>query len=514
MQGYKILDQYLLDLSQSLGSGQYGNVYKGYYYIQDENSEKREKTLAIKETPCYQATSEESNAKKLTAISEIKFLKEIDHPNIIKFIDAKKTQHNIYLIMEYCNQGDLSRFLIEKCKQSPNGVIREMDVLSYFRDIIDAFRYLRNKDILHRDIKTQNILVHDGVLKLADFGFSRKVTDEACMNTQTGTPLFQDPNIIEENYNSKSDIFSLGILLWHMLYIDYNNPNSKNSYPWYEKTVIRLNESMRKNPVQFPQRENRPVSDQTKDLIRKMLEIDLDKRISWEELFSHPLLQSKIENSVAKQLASVNKSNNIIGQQQNNVDNIDVKTYSVINNQNLIEQERPENMTIKMNKNRENKRQIMEPAIKRLIFEKDMIQFIFSTASRLRNFIFPLLNSLKTKENTFLLDKQAWEAFCNDDRYYNQYLLEAQQNLQICFKHFEAFYSKAKQFDPNDDNINDSQSLLIHFSQGVIETTLKCLLPPLYEVQEKLINQQQLSNFDTYWNSQDDIFTNITKQPD
>lgn len=89
--------------------------------------------------------------------------------------------------MEYCNQGDLESLLHQKYKEKE---LSEMEVLSYFREIIDAFRFLQKKKMVHRDIKPKNILVHDGVLKLADFGFCKKYSEEnEIMITITGTPL-------------------------------------------------------------------------------------------------------------------------------------------------------------------------------------------------------------------------------------------------------------------------------------------------------------------------------------
>lgn len=157
-------------------------------------------------------------------MKEINILKRLDHPNVIKFIDAKKTENNIYLIMEYCNGGSLEDYVLKK-----RGELNEMEVLYTFRDIIDAFRYLRSNNMVHRDVKPENVLLHDGMLKLADFGFAREVTKDDSQNTIAGTPLFQDPNISlanNEGYTTKSDIFSLGVMLYFMLYYD-PDPNKK-----------------------------------------------------------------------------------------------------------------------------------------------------------------------------------------------------------------------------------------------------------------------------------------------
>lgn len=107
--------------------------------------------------------------KYQVALKEINSLRKLHHPNIIKFIDAKKTSSSIYLIMEFCNEGNLDTLLESR-------TLSESETLYYFREIIDAFRYLRlEKNMLHRDIKPENILIHNGMIKVADFGFAREV---------------------------------------------------------------------------------------------------------------------------------------------------------------------------------------------------------------------------------------------------------------------------------------------------------------------------------------------------
>jgi len=86
-------------------------------------------------------------------MKEINVLKKMNHPNIIQFIDAKKTENNIYLIMEFCNGGSLEEFIKKK-----EGKLEEMEILYYFRDIIDAFRYLQSINTVHRDVKPDNVL--------------------------------------------------------------------------------------------------------------------------------------------------------------------------------------------------------------------------------------------------------------------------------------------------------------------------------------------------------------------
>lgn len=131
--------------------------------------------------------------------------------------------------MEFCNGGCLQDF-IKKYRPTENQVVY------YFREIIEAFRYLREKDFIHRDIKPENILINNGVLKLADFGFAKEVLQNGQVETIAGTQLYMAPQIIHgHKYTDKCDIWSLGVLLFFMLY--YNPDDMTKSYPFYEKNL-------------------------------------------------------------------------------------------------------------------------------------------------------------------------------------------------------------------------------------------------------------------------------------
>lgn len=95
--------------------------------------------------------------------------------------------------MEYCDGGSLERLVKTQRPQ-------EKECLYYFREIVAAFKYLvREKRMIHRDVKPENILINNGVMKLADFGFSREVLNEKSLKTITGTPIYSAPQILKGN---------------------------------------------------------------------------------------------------------------------------------------------------------------------------------------------------------------------------------------------------------------------------------------------------------------------------
>lgn len=103
--------------------------------------------------------------------NEIKVLRTCDNINIIKLYDIKKTANNFYLILEYCNEGDLSQYL------KKNKTLPEKEAIEFFLQILNCFKTLVKHKIMHRDFKLANILMHDGEIKIADFGFSKLLTN-------------------------------------------------------------------------------------------------------------------------------------------------------------------------------------------------------------------------------------------------------------------------------------------------------------------------------------------------
>ena len=141
--------------------------------------------------------------------NEIKVLKTCDNRNIIKLYDIKKTANNFYLILEYCNEGDLSQYLKKK------KTLSEEQAIEFFLQILNAFKPLVKNKIMHRDFKLANILMHDGEIKIADFGFSKLLSNEEFTETMLGSPLNMAPEVLGGiQYNSKADIWSIGVVFY------------------------------------------------------------------------------------------------------------------------------------------------------------------------------------------------------------------------------------------------------------------------------------------------------------
>ena len=199
----KIIENYTL--LEIIGSGQYGEVYKAI----DHNNNNY---VAIKMVSC-QKFKEVPKLEEFT-MNEIQTLSRIDNPNIIQFIEMLKTVNHYYFVYEYCNGGTLE----DKMRQKK--YFSEDEALPILRQIINAFRSLYSDNIIHRDVKPSNILFHNDVIKIADFGFCKQLNEqnELCL-TSVGSPMYMSPEILLGNsYGINSEVWGVGCVVYEMLF--------------------------------------------------------------------------------------------------------------------------------------------------------------------------------------------------------------------------------------------------------------------------------------------------------
>ena len=160
--------------------------------------------------------------------SEYDALTTLSHPNIVQVYDAIYTNEHIYLILEYCPQGDLQKYI------KKNGPLDKYQLSMYIYSIVNALAYLESKNFSHNDIKPSNILIDAyGRPKLADFGLSKKVDTNSLSEEYTGTLLYLAPEILmKKSYNpTKADIWSFGIMLYYL---------ATSTFPFEEITIKGL----------------------------------------------------------------------------------------------------------------------------------------------------------------------------------------------------------------------------------------------------------------------------------
>ena len=258
----KIIESYALH--EQIGEGEYGKVFKGV-----DSKTKREVAVKVINVNKFK----ENPKLEECTLNEIDVLSRIDSPHIVKFIEILKTANNFYFFYEYCNEGTLE----QKIKKF--GRLPEQLVLDYLSQMLEAFRILASRNIMHRDLKPSNILVHEGRIKIADFGFCKSLeTNKDLAQTMLGSPIYMAPEVLKgEIYTVRADVWSLGVVLYEMLF---------GYCPYEESSIARLINLLDEQQLSFSPEVAR-MTPELEELIRRMLVKDQFKRITWDEIFSY-----------------------------------------------------------------------------------------------------------------------------------------------------------------------------------------------------------------------------------
>ena len=239
--------------------------------------------------------SELSDKEKQQIVSEVNILRELKHPNIVKYYDRiiDKKNQKIYIIMEYCEGGDLNE-LIKRLKNEKKNISEDI-IWKIFTQVLLAVNFChKHKEgkILHRDIKPSNIFLDkDSNVKLGDFGLSRELSNESKFAySNVGTPYYMSPEQIEENkYNEKSDIWSLGCFLYE---ITTFNP------PFEAKNQIQLGLKIKSGIFD---KINNKYSDDLWKVIKWMINVDPINRPSSDDLLNIPQVSIRLKEMKIKE---------------------------------------------------------------------------------------------------------------------------------------------------------------------------------------------------------------------
>jgi len=234
-----------------LGKGAFSDVY----LVQDKETEKiyakkciHQKIVNLKER-------------------ELIIMKKINHPNIVRFYNSYEEKESLNIIIEYCEKGDLQEFL--------NGrKMKEKHALHYFYQILQGLNYLHSNNIIHRDIKPQNILIDkNNVCKIADFGFARYKEEDKLLKTMCGSPLYMAPEIIKkQHYTESADIWSVGVLFFQML--TGTQPFECSNFYELSKLVDEGEDCIKYPPY---------ITAVSRDILQKVLVFDYNERIGIQE---------------------------------------------------------------------------------------------------------------------------------------------------------------------------------------------------------------------------------------
>jgi serum/glucocorticoid-regulated kinase 2 len=198
---------------------------------------------------------------------EKEILQTIDYPLLCGLVFCFQNEERIFFVMPFLSGGELFQHL-RKFRRFDEDKVR-----FYGAQIALALQYLHNKGIIYRDLKPENILMdEEGYLRLADFGMAKKLKFNEKAMSFCGTPEYLSPEIITmEGHDRMADWWSFGILLFEMLC---------GLPPFYSDNLEKMYDSIKNSPVKFPKKIN--LEEDTKDIIRKLLEKNPKKRLGYE----------------------------------------------------------------------------------------------------------------------------------------------------------------------------------------------------------------------------------------
>jgi len=249
-------------MSKELGKGSYASV-KLATHILTKNK------YAIK---IYTKCSLLNKQKKNTVKNEINILKQLDHVNIMKLYEVIDTEKYLYLVLEYIKGCSL----LDLIKKEHDHTLKEKRAINIFYQVVQGIAYCHSKNICHRDIKLENILVkNNDEVKIIDFGFAIKNDTNTYSKLLCGTPSYMSPEIVnKKKYIAQySEVWTLGVLLFVMLY---------GRFPFKGKNEEDLFMKIKEGDLCLP--EDKFISSKVKKLLEKILVVDPKRRPTAQDI--------------------------------------------------------------------------------------------------------------------------------------------------------------------------------------------------------------------------------------
>lgn len=281
------------DFKQTIGKGTFGKVK-----LAVDNNIKEKVAVKILNKKQIESKNEMHLVQR-----ELDILPKFNHVNVIKVNHILQDEENYYIIMEYCEKGELFDYIVQKRRLS------EEEASNYFYQLINGVEHIHNSGVVHRDLKPENLLLTSNkTLKIIDFGLSNTFDGHNLLSTKCGSPSYAAPELIKGTlYDGfKTDIWCCGIILFAMVcgFLPFEGENDNELF-----------RSILLGTIDYPPF----VTFQTKQLIKELLNPDPSKRIDIPEIKKYQFyLKGKqncnviYEKNTMRNLHIVNSNNNIV----------------------------------------------------------------------------------------------------------------------------------------------------------------------------------------------------------
>ena len=313
-------DDFLSDyeIKETIGKGTFSVVKLGINKITKEKV-----AIKILKKKKMQKSKDKSRLER-----EISILKRLNHINVIKIYKITEELENYYIVMEYCENGELFNYIVAHQRLS------EEETSYFFYQLINGLDYIHHKNIVHRDLKPENLLLSkDNILKIVDFGLSNYYyLDGKLLSTPCGSPCYASPEMVCGNkYNGfRIDIWSCGIIIFAMIcgYLPFEDPDNEILF----KKIMKCE-------VDYPDY----LSDDVLDIMNKIIVVDPNKRYNIEQIKKHPFylkgkkeFEKKHKDLIDKVEFIYNNNNNDIDDYNNEIEDDIIFNNNINNNNNVI----------------------------------------------------------------------------------------------------------------------------------------------------------------------------------
>jgi len=383
-------------------------------------------------------------------MNEINILRKMDHPNIVKINDFYTTKTEYILVTEYCPEGEL---FYEIKNFAP---FNEALTGWYMKQILSAVCYCHKLKIIHRDLKPENILIYQknkngfNTIKIIDFGTAIIFNKNKYDKSLTGSVYYISPEVLSKNrsYSEKCDVWSCGIIMYILLtgLPPFNGENDE------EIMTKIMNGKFDMNKYPWP-----IISSQAKDLIKRLLEFDCNKRITAEEALQHPWFESKQvkseDNAGLFKIKNPNKLlNNLINYRSDNVLKCAILAYLVHNNIQLNQVHEAIKLFNKIDKNGDGQ-------ISREELYKGLENFLKLSGKELQDKVNIIFNNIDTDHNGYIEYEEFIRAAVDKEYFLSDNFLRFAFDYFDRDKNGQISFDEIKQiFYQNDKNKHNSEA--------------------------------------------------------